>query len=487
VLTVPQIASRLSSAASESPSRTALAHGEETMTFAELLAAADRLAEALAVAPGERVAVVAPNVPALVIAMFASWRAGAVVVPLSSRLRHFELERAFADAEPAAICVTGAQAGEVTPVAERIGSWHALLQVDTRGEVVEAERRTAPATAPPSDESLAAILYTSGTTGEPKGALFTHELGDAMGCNIAAVLGTHADLPYALVVPASHAFGLGCLLGGIVAGATAILVEATASLEPLMEALHRHDARVLHGSPALFGRLVRANAELSVRAGLTAGSLCPPDVLSWLDERGTTVLNTYGLTETGAVTGCRADDPAATRYGTVGRALPGYEVRTSGGEIQVRSPLLPGRYHRQPWGPAELTGDGWFRTGDLGELDGDGNLTIAGRAKEVVHVGGFNVFPAEVETFLVSHAEIEQAAVIGVAHPVLGEAVAAFVVPARGATVEPRDVVRFARGGIAGYKVPYSVRVVGELPLLPSGKPDRRELARRIAAEAAGG
>jgi acyl-CoA synthetase (AMP-forming)/AMP-acid ligase II len=185
----------------------------------------------------------------------------------------------------------------------------------------------------------------------------------------------------------------------------------------------------------------------------------------------------------------------------VGRPLDGYEVRIARehagsrsageeqapGEVQVRSRYLPDGYHGRAWGEQELAGDGWFRTGDLGHLDGAGNLTIAGRAKEVVNVGGFNVFPAEVESFLLTHPAIEQAVVVGVPHPAMGEALAAFVVAAPNETLEPREVVRFAREGIAGYKLPYAVQVLEVLPLLASGKPDRRALAGEARAEGVSG
>jgi acyl-CoA synthetase (AMP-forming)/AMP-acid ligase II len=197
------------------------------------------------------------------------------------------------------------------------------------------------------------------------------------------------------------------------------------------------------------------------------------------------ILNVYGMTEIGAATSCRSGDSPETRYQTVGRPLPGYEVRAVGGEIQVRSSYLPSGYHGRPWSDDEWADEDWFRTGDLGELDPAGNVTIAGRAKEVVHVGGFNVFPAEVESFLLTHPGIAQAAVIGVPHQALGEALEAFIVPASDTMLEPREVVRFARAGVAGYKVPYAVHVIDELPLLPSGKPDRRELARGAEREAA--
>jgi long-chain acyl-CoA synthetase len=514
----PQLASLLSDIAGERPERIALTHGQRTLTFAQLSAASDRLSSSLAVRAGETVAVVAPNVPAVVVGLFAVWRAGAVAVPLSARLRRFELERAFADAQPAAAVSVAAHAGfalaeEVHALAATTPSLRTCVVVDELGNAVEESRLHARgrAGAAPEDgatgplpEELAAIMYTSGTTGEPKGALVPHALAGATAHNLAELLGEDADAPYGLIVPASHVFGLGCLLCGLVAGANAVLVDATASLEPLVQALRARDARILHGTPALWGRVLRSRADVPVRGGFTAGSSCPSQVLRALDERGVRLLNVYGMSEIGAASGCRADDPPEIRHTTVGRALVGYELRiaaatgigageretagarsgpgesdapTASGEIQVRSGYLPSGYHGLPWGEQELAPDGWFRTGDLGSIDADGNVTIAGRAKEVVHVGGFNVFPAEVESFLLTHPAIAQAAVIGVPHHVLGETLAAFVVAEPGAALAPREVIRFAREGIAGYKVPYAVTMLDQLPLLSSGKPDRRALA----------
>jgi len=487
--------SLLSVMASERPQHVALAYGDATLTFTELAAASDRLRKALPVEPGERVAVVAPNVPALVVGMFASWRAGAVAAPLSGRLRRFELERALADAEPVAT-VTVREHGafplarEVEAATRSSQTLRARVVVDALGRVVDVERSRASQRAAPSDAEVAAILYTSGTTGEPKGALLPHRLAEAIARNLAGLLGADADAPYGLAVPASHAFGLDCLVSGIAAGATTVLVDLGTSIDPLIRALCRHAAPVVHGTPSLFRRLLRASAPPRVRSGFVAGSLCPPGLLAALDQRGARILNLYGMTEIGAAASCRAEDPPETRYRTAGRALSGYELRVAPdaepaapGEIQVRGPDLPSGYHGRPWGSDQLTDDGWFRTGDLGEIDAAGNLVIAGRAKEVVHVGGFSVFPAEVEAFLLTHPAIAHAAVVGVPHPVLGEALQAFVVPAEDAGLEPRQVISFARAGIAGYKVPYTVHVKDELPLLPSGKADRRALAGVAAAQ----
>jgi acyl-CoA synthetase (AMP-forming)/AMP-acid ligase II len=443
------------------------------------------------------VAVIAPNVPALAVGLFAVWRAGAVAVPLSTRLRRFELQRAFADARPAAVVTVAQHAGfevglEVRALAAQTPSVRTCMLVDDRGEERDLVSSPGAEPAPGLAAGLAAIMYTSGTTGEPKGALVPHALAEATAVNLVELLGADAGAPYGLIVPASHVFGLGCLLCGVVGGANAVLVDATASLEPLVRSLHEHGARVLHGTPALWARALRSRAQLPIRCGFTAGSSCPPEVLSALEQRGVRLLNVYGMSEIGAASACRAEDPPALRHKTVGRALAGYELRIASpagpetpGEIQVRSAYLPSGYHGLAWGPDELTDDGWFRTGDLGRLDVGGNLEIVGRAKEVVHVGGFNVFPAEVESFLLTHPAIAQAAVLGVPSRALGEALEAFVVAEAGAVIEPSEVIRFAREGIAGYKVPYTVTVLDELPLLSSGKPDRRALGEAAAAGSA--
>jgi HIP---CoA ligase len=214
--------------------------------------------------------------------------------------------------------------------------------------------------------------------------------------------------------------------------------------------------------------------------------VCPAHVLEQLDEAGMRILNVFGMTELGAVTACRPDDPPEIRHATAGRALPGYELRVSeSGELQVRGPYVTPGYYRKPDPTAEAFEDGWFQTGDLGTVNEDGNVTISGRAKEMVHVGGFNVFPAEVEGFLLTHPDVAEAAVVGVPHERLGEALEAFVVPRDGAALEPGALLRFARPRIAGYKLPYAITVVSELPLLSSGKPDRASLAARAGRSAA--
>jgi malonyl-CoA/methylmalonyl-CoA synthetase len=195
------------------------------------------------------------------------------------------------------------------------------------------------------------------------------------------------------------------------------------------------------------------------------------------------ILNLYGLTESGAVACCRRDDPPQVRYSTVGRPLPGVEARVAdreGGqiglrELEVRGAHVVPRYLR-PDAAEGTTADGWFQTGDLAEID-KGNICIVGRSKELVHVGGFNVFPSEVEAVLLAHPDVLQVAVVGVAHEKMGEALQAFVVARPEAELDQTTLLRFARPRIAGYKLPYAIQIVPELPTLASGKPDRVALA----------
>jgi acyl-CoA synthetase (AMP-forming)/AMP-acid ligase II len=173
----------------------------------------------------------------------------------------------------------------------------------------------------------------------------------------------------------------------------------------------------------------------------------------------------------------RSDDPVSARTTSVGRPLPGYEVRVVDGEVQVRGPHVTTGYFRQP--EPQLFDGGWLRTGDLGELDADGYLRIVGRLKDLAKVAGFTVAPAEVEMVLASHPHVLQAVVVAVPHDALGEALRAFVVTAEGADVSTGELLGFARRRLAGYKLPYALEIVPDVPLLPSGKPDRATLRSR--------
>jgi acyl-CoA synthetase (AMP-forming)/AMP-acid ligase II len=472
--------------------RPALVWEEHEFTYAQLEAAVEGMAARLSnlVQDGQRVAILAPNSPALVIAMFATWRLGAVVLPLNARWREYELRGILRDGEPTILISVEAYRGysfaDLLPtLLPSLPTLRRCFLVDPLGEVQAEQNGCGVHEGEPLAVEIGALLYTSGTTGAPKGALVKHSTESEGGQQVSGFLGSTPEDVAIFVIPIAHAFGLKALMVALVSGCRVVLTEAGFSLAPLVETIRRCGGTILHGSPALFTSFLKlAPASVpGLRTGLVAGAACPPQVLEQLDRAGLRVLNLYGMTEIGSATCCRPDDSSAVRFTTVGRPLTGYELRIVGGatgEIQVRGPYVTPGYFRQSQQTADSYDGDWFRTGDIGCLDRAGNLTISGRAKEVIHVGGLNVFPAEVEGFLLTHPDVVQAAVVGVPHATMGEAVQAFVVPRSRCQLTSAALLQYARARIAGYKLPYGIHLLRELPLLASGKPDRVSLRRRL-------
>jgi acyl-CoA synthetase (AMP-forming)/AMP-acid ligase II len=363
--------------------------GDRTLTYADLRAAPP--------ATGGAVEIIGANTPEFVLGLFGAWNAGATAVPLNGRLRGYELERIRANLD---------------------------------------------ASAPPSGST---ILYTSGSTGDPKGAYLTQDGAAHWARTLAQVLALTPEDRVGLVIPMSHAFGLATLLSALWAGAAVVLFESD-------RALRTDGLTVLNGSPAVFASL----PPLRLR-GLVGGAAAPRE----LYERHPRLLNVYGMTEIGGAAVSHPSDPAGPL-----RPVEGWAFRTVEGELQVQGAGVTPGYHG-----GACTG-AWFATGDMATIDDDGALTLHGRASEVIHVGGFNVFPAEVENFLLTHPDVTQAAVLGAPHPRMGQVVKAYVV----ADAAPAELIRFARANIAGYKVPYGIEVIDELPRLANGKIDKQAL-----------
>lgn len=485
----------LRSTAARVPEKTALvvASTGETYTFADLDREADRVARALAaagVSKGDRVALGMHNVAHFPFGYFGILRAGAVVVPLNIMLTETEVERVLADSEAKAaisappfvdVVTRGASALDVRVLSS--AAW------DELGELGQA--------APDPDlneEDLAVLAYTSGTTGEPKGAMLTHG-------NLLANLEQQMSIPDAhvtdedvlfLALPLFHIFGLNVTLGLLVMnGAKGILVERFEPV-PALNLIQEHKVTVIFGAPPMYTAWCATPGadqyDLSaVRLAISGAAPLAADVLrEFRDIFNVEIYEGYGLTETApTLTSNRMTEKP--RAGSIGKPLPGIELRIvdeSGqdvelgdpGEIVVRGPnVFKGYWHREE-ATEQVFRDGWFRTGDIAVQDEDGYLYLVDRKRDLIIVSGFNVFPSEVETALLQNPLIAEAAVVGQPHPYTGETVKAFVVLEAGQTATEEAIIGDVQRHLAKFKCPTSVEIVDSLPHLLTGKVLRRAL-----------
>jgi acyl-CoA synthetase (AMP-forming)/AMP-acid ligase II len=505
--TIPAVVER---AAALFGDREGLVDGDRRLTFAELAAAADAAARgfvARGVEPGDRVAIWAPNMGDWVVAALGAFRAGAVVVTVNTRFKGGEAAQVIGTAG-ARVLVTVtdflgadyvamlAEAGvpsclEQTivlagPVPEGAVPWDAVIEAGAGVDPsVTAARAAAIA---PNDVST--IIFTSGTTGRPKGAMLRHEASVRAYNAWTSVVGLQEGDRYLVVNPFFHCFGLKAgILACLVKGAT-IVPHPVFDVPSVMRRVDEERITMLPGAPAIYQTILDhpnlADHDLSsLRLAVTGAATVPVEMIRRMASELTfrTIVTGYGLTEaTGIATMCRHTDDPETIANTAGRPIPGVEVvvvdddgKVLGagqpGEVLVRGYNLMAGYFGDEAATAEaIDGDGWLHTGDVGVLDDAGNLKITDRTKDMFVVGGFNAYPAEIENMLMEHPAVGQVAVIGVPDHRLGEVGRAYVVPRAGATADEAALIAWARERMANYKVPRSVEVVDALPLNATGK-----------------
>ena len=519
-------------AAEEFGETEAVVDGPVRLSFRELGRQAQRAARgfaALGVEPGDRVAIWAPNLWEWVVALLGLQAAGAVLVPLNTRFKGEEAAYVLEKSRARALVVVegflgndyvdllrGARGGEGEgrpvaglpqletlvvargPAPPGTLDWEEFL---ARAEAVdpdEIEARTAAI----RPEDLSDIMFTSGTTGRPKGVLATHAQTLRVYAQSAETGEFRRGERYLIPSPFFHSFGYKYgIVVSLVAGAT-MLPLAVFDPDGALELIQAERVNRLPGPPTVFLSLLNhprlAEYDLS---SLRAGAIGAAGISEGLIERikrelgYELLLSAYGLTEaTATVTSCvRGDDPE-TIATTSGRPIPDVEVRIvddagnalpagDSGEIWVRGYNVMQGYFEDPQATAEaLTPDGWLRTGDIGHLDERGYLSITDRKKDMFIVGGFNAYPAEIESLLLQNPAIDQAAVIGVPDERLGEVGKAFVTLRAGSTAGPEELRAWAREQMANYKVPRSFEILGELPLTPSGKVMKHVLRERQGA-----
>jgi fatty-acyl-CoA synthase len=464
-----------------SPDRVAVVHEGREWTFREVHRRTDRLAgalRALGVGHGDRVAYLGLNHPRFLETLFAAGKAGAIFVPLNFRLAAPELAYILGDCG-ARVLVHGAEHAELA------------RQLDVPHVVgPEAYEELEPGPIPEetvSRDEIAMILYTSGTTGRPKGVALTHANLAWNSLNVLIDVDLAGDEVTLVSGPMFHVAALNqTVLPTFLKGGTAVLMSAFRPDEAF-ELIERHRVTYMFGVPAMFQTLSAApgweRADLSsVRTLICGGAPVPEALITVYRQRGLTFLQGYGLTESGpsALFLRRFDDH--TKIGSAGtasfftdvevRRADGTEVKPGEpGEVVIRGPHVMAGYWQQPEATAAvLDEDGWLHSGDVAVLDADGHAYIRDRIKDMIISGGENIYPAEVEDALYGHPAVAECAVIGVPDPRWGEVGRAIVVLRPGAEAQPTELLGFLAGKIANYKIPKSVVFADTLPRTASGK-----------------
>ncbi|MFC8386680.1 long-chain fatty acid--CoA ligase [Nocardia sp. NPDC057272] len=498
------LATILRDSTSERPDAPFLHVEDQTLTYRDVDESSGRVARSLrnrGLMPGDKVAVQLPNGPEFVTTYFAILKAGLVVVPLNPLFTSWEIEYHLTDSESrmlvtstfsTASALDGAARADVTDIVV-VGA-EPPVGTEAYESLLEAEVMAGmhPATA----DDTAVLLYTSGTTGRPKGAELTH-FSLYMNCTMAP---RHFDMTSEDVIlgvlPLFHVFGLSSVLNTAARFGSSVALLPRFEVEAALDAMQQHSVSVLIGVPTMFtaflGADLAARAIGSLRAAVSGGASIPGEVIRGFEEKfpGVVVLEGYGLSETSS-SACFNISAAERKVLSIGKPIWGVEMTILGtdgvplpagaehvGEVAVRGHCVMKGYYNRPEATAQAVRDGWLHTGDLGYRDADGYFFIVDRLKDLIVRGGYNVYPREIEEVLYDHPDIVEAAVVGRADSRLGEEVEAFVVLRPGSAVDEQALTAYTRQYLAAYKYPRSFHMVPELPKGATGKILKRELRR---------
>ena len=449
----------------------------------------------LGLAPGDRVVVMMANCPEVGLCYSALWRAGAVITPAIFLLPPDELRHVLADSEARAIVTTPEFLGTVRAAAEGVPTLeHILVLGHSEDGVIpleSLEQAEPVGIVERTDDDLAALMYTGGTTGRAKGVMLSHE--NLWFCGKASEEASHVAGFRRTVVPLplAHSFGLIVTIVGAHGrepGQSALMRWFDpVGLLTLVQDLRMERATLVPSMIQLLLTQPLEDYDLSSWRFVSCGaSPLSVEVAQEFERRvpGVVITEGYGCTESGAV--ISVNPPLDRRLGSVGKPIPGYEVRLDAGdgepdaeglgEVLVRAPGVMKGYWKAPEVTAETVVDGWLHTGDIGRLDDDGFLYIVDRKKDLIIRGGFNVFPRDIEDAMLEHPAVALCGVVGRPDPTYGEEVVAFVQLMPGAQATQEELVAFAKQRLGGYKYPREVHVLEGVPLTPVGKIDRKRL-----------
>jgi long-chain acyl-CoA synthetase len=486
------LVTHLETSARQHPDRPAVRLDEDVLGHADLWDRTARVAGWLrqrGVAPGDRVGLMLPNVLAFPVLYYGILRAGGVVVPMNPLLKSREVQHYLGDSGARLVFAWQTAAPEAAAGAAASGAESVTVDASSLEEM--AGWPADPEVAPRSDDDTAVLLYTSGTTGTPKGAQLTHA---NMATNASVTASSLLDLgPEDVVMgclPLFHAFGqTAAMNAAVVAGASLTLVPrfdpATA-----LKVIERDRVTVFEGVPTMYVAMAQAGPGVAdtatLRVCVSGGAALPVEVLrAFTDTFGAEVLEGYGLSETSPV--ASFNRRGETRPGSIGRPIDGVEMRLVDGagddvpagevgEIVIRGHNVMKGYWNRPDATAEAIRDGWFHSGDMARQDEDGYFFIVDRKKDLIIRGGYNVYPRELEEVFYEHPAVLEAAVIGLPHPTHGEEVGAAVALRPGAQATPEELRDYVKERVAAYKYPRHVWLAESLPKGPTGKILKREI-----------
>jgi long-chain acyl-CoA synthetase len=485
----------LEHATADHPEHEAVRMDELVLTYAQLRDAAGRMSTLLGahgVEPGDRVGIMLPNVPAFPIAFYGALAAGAVVVPMNPLLKSREVGYYLSDSGAKVVLAWGSALAEAAKGAADAGAEAIGIEAPDMTGLLDGHA-AAPERSHRADDDDAVILYTSGTTGRPKGAQLTHA-GLVRNAQLTArtLLKNDPDDVMMGCLPLFHVFGLTCGLNATVAAAGTLTLLPRFDPAKALEIIQRDAVTIFEGVPTMYAAILHLPGAdpaqaATLRVCVSGGASLPVEILRGFEEKfGCIILEGYGLSETSPVASFNHPD-RVRKPGSIGTPIEGVQMRLIDddgntvldgeiGEIAIRGHNVMKGYWGKPEATAEAIRDGWFRTGDMARVDEDGYYYIVDRKKDLIIRGGYNVYPREIEEVLHEHPAVAEVAVIGLPHPELGEEVGAAVTLKSGGTATPAELIAFAKERVAAYKYPRRLWLVDSLPKGPTGKILRREV-----------
>jgi long-chain acyl-CoA synthetase len=500
------LAEILARSAARDPDRPALRLDDVELSYGQLDEASVRVSGLLreqGVGRGDRVAIMLPNVPYFAVCYYGVLRAGAIVVPMNVLLKAREVAFYLGDSE-AKVCFAWHDFGDQAKAGAADANTELFLVKPGEFEALLAEAEPDRGVAETADDDTAVILYTSGTTGTPKGAELTH---GNLARNVEAGLNLFDPSPDEVILgalPLFHSFGQTCGLNCAVAAGACLSLIPRFDAGKALGIIERDGVSVFEGVPTMYAAMLahpeRDSFDVStLRLCVSGGGAMPLEVMRGFEDAfGCAILEGYGLSETSPIASFNHPDKER-KPGSIGTPIEGVEMRVVDedrkpvaqgevGEVAIRGHNIMKSYWRKPEATAEAIGpQGWFYTGDMARVDEDGYFYIVDRKKDLIIRGGYNVYPREIEEVIYEHPAVHEAAVIGIPHPELGEEVGAAIALNESAEATPDEIRDYVKGQVAAYKYPRRIWIVDELPKGPTGKILKREIEVPEGIQTAGG